>query len=957
MASNVEMIVRVYLGMIIIPLLATGSKIMFKDVRDDCPSACKCRDQEISCNYLPTERDFFVPKWTKLLIIKNAISCEDKYLDRLKNLIIPNQIKIIGKCSKPSSLAGRRLSKLIENSHSLSKYSHPAYTTSCNFDIDLCGWTQLTLVDFFNWTRISGSTTSSSTGPTNDHTLKNSLGYYLYTESSWPRKPGEYADLMSPPLATASNSSVVEIKFYYHAYGSSLGKLQIYAMYPRIKQSIYPIKNVSFYSLNSWRSFSTTFRPLHNPYRVIIRGVVGSSFKSDIAIDDIFVSASEKQCYTRNNDVYRGSTSTTQSGLTCQSWSSQYPHSHPFTPSNYSNSDLISNYCRNPGGVRNGPWCYTISSHHSWEYCNIQLCASPPSSTAEYPLGVRYPVALVNLDDGNLNVGRVVIYHNGRWGTICKTGLSNQIMGLFCQQAGLGNSGSPQNGIVNNNHGFMWLDSNSISCSSNATSLIHCFMGPWGSTCGHTNDLWLMCSGPSPILPPIPSSYQLSLRGGYNYSSGRIDVNYNGQPGIMCSTSWDIYTADVVCRQLGYVGAYSCNSTAISRPSGLTAKISYIRCNGYEPTIDGCTIATSNSICQSSNINVVSCRPGSPKTDNYNEPEDCSFQNGFCGWTTIGPVTWIWYPNEVGHFNPFSTPSDIPFLYVYRPSSGSAPISALLTSPLFTEESSEQYITFDYIVTGTAFDYLEISYKLSSGMENIIYQHRIDTTVSTWTIASTDKIDTDESFTIKIMCRSVSTSTGSVASAIGIRRINFQDENSKHGRFLNIPGIAVGCAIGIIIIIFIILYVYKRSQQRQSVNTVVTPSNIQRQTTRIINSEPSNSRIDTTATNNLASTTISKRVINSASAPVTSAAQSSGVIYPAPCGISNSGNRVNQFGSNTCFHSSELPHSVNCNVNPVMPFPMTSTVTVSFTDPPPNYEIAMQQQNNEHETQQCSNRT
>ncbi|EDV28719.1 uncharacterized protein TRIADDRAFT_10520, partial [Trichoplax adhaerens] len=89
------------------------------------------------------------------------------------------------------------------------------------------------------------------------------------------------------------------------------------------------------------------------------------------------------QCYTRNNDVYRGSTSTTQSGLTCQSWSSQYPHSHPFTPSNYSNSDLISNYCRNPGGVRNGPWCYTISSHHSWEYCNIQLCASPPSSTAE----------------------------------------------------------------------------------------------------------------------------------------------------------------------------------------------------------------------------------------------------------------------------------------------------------------------------------------------------------------------------------------------------------------------------------------------------------------------------------------------------------------------------------------------------------------------------------------------
>ncbi|MBN3296723.1 FCGBP protein, partial [Amia calva] len=39
----------------------------------------------------------------------------------------------------------------------------------CNFDKDICGWTQL-LTDSFNWMRLRGSTPSSLTGPSFDHT-------------------------------------------------------------------------------------------------------------------------------------------------------------------------------------------------------------------------------------------------------------------------------------------------------------------------------------------------------------------------------------------------------------------------------------------------------------------------------------------------------------------------------------------------------------------------------------------------------------------------------------------------------------------------------------------------------------------------------------------------------------------------------------------------------------------
>ena len=41
----------------------------------------------------------------------------------------------------------------------------------------------------------------------------------------------------------------------------------------------------------------------------------------------------------------------------------------------YPNSDLTSNYCRNPDGEPNGPWCYTTDSKKRWEYCGIPKCS------------------------------------------------------------------------------------------------------------------------------------------------------------------------------------------------------------------------------------------------------------------------------------------------------------------------------------------------------------------------------------------------------------------------------------------------------------------------------------------------------------------------------------------------------------------------------------------------------
>ena len=34
------------------------------------------------------------------------------------------------------------------------------------------------------------------------------------------------------------------------------------------------------------------------------------------------------------------------------------------------------NYCRNPDGESQGPWCYTTDPKSRWEYCHVPMCDS-----------------------------------------------------------------------------------------------------------------------------------------------------------------------------------------------------------------------------------------------------------------------------------------------------------------------------------------------------------------------------------------------------------------------------------------------------------------------------------------------------------------------------------------------------------------------------------------------------
>lgn len=75
---------------------------------------------------------------------------------------------------------------------------------------------------------------------------------------------------------------------------------------------------------------------------------------------------------TKLGKEYVGLKNVTISGLTCQAWSSQYPHKHTLSDNEVLRRSR--NYCRNPDGEPEGPWCYTTNNRTRWQYCGIPSC-------------------------------------------------------------------------------------------------------------------------------------------------------------------------------------------------------------------------------------------------------------------------------------------------------------------------------------------------------------------------------------------------------------------------------------------------------------------------------------------------------------------------------------------------------------------------------------------------------
>ncbi|KAJ7324432.1 hypothetical protein JRQ81_017452 [Phrynocephalus forsythii] len=142
--------------------------------------------------------------------------------------------------------------------------------------------------------------------------------------------------------------------------------------------------------------------------------------------------------------------------------------------------------------------------------------------------------------------GRVEVYHDGSWGTICDDQWDDKDAEVVCRQLGL--SGSPK--AVSWAHfgqgsGPILLDD--VECSGNEFSLDQCKKSSWGEhNCDHIEDAGVTCD-------PLAEG-TIRLAGGNNPNEGRVEVYHNGGWGCVCDDGWTGSTAQVACRQLGFSG-------------------------------------------------------------------------------------------------------------------------------------------------------------------------------------------------------------------------------------------------------------------------------------------------------------------------------------------------------------------------------------------------------------------
>ncbi|XP_040399015.1 antigen WC1.1-like [Cygnus olor] len=201
--------------------------------------------------------------------------------------------------------------------------------------------------------------------------------------------------------------------------------------------------------------------------------------------------------------------------------------------------------------------------------CNASLTESTPSAGIMEDVGaVCQGSRRVRLADGaGRCAGRVEIYYQGRWGTVCDDAWDLADADVVCQQLGCGGAveaaGSARFG---EGSGQIWLDG--VNCSGAEAALWDCPAEAWGQhNCGHKEDAGVVCS----------EFMALRLENS-DGCSGRLQVFYNGTWGSVCSNSMTTETVSLVCKELGCGNEGNQETTSIYAKLPGTAWLDHVEC-------------------------------------------------------------------------------------------------------------------------------------------------------------------------------------------------------------------------------------------------------------------------------------------------------------------------------------------------------------------------------------------
>ncbi|KAL0994782.1 hypothetical protein UPYG_G00127080 [Umbra pygmaea] len=209
--------------------------------------------------------------------------------------------------------------------------------------------------------------------------------------------------------------------------------------------------------------------------------------------------------------------------------------------------------------------------------------------------------AAIRVVNGNSSCqGRVEVFHNNIWGTVCDDDWDLDNAVVACRELGCGHAiAAKALAFFGYGSGPILLDN--VDCEGNERRLEDCFHLGWGQhNCGHHEDAGVMCAPfqlidiqmtERPTVPTSPPLREGTVRvvGGQHRCEGRVEMFSGARWGTVCDDAWDMPDAKVVCNQLGCGNVVAAHVESFFGPGSGAILLDNLKCRGSEASLQQCS--------------------------------------------------------------------------------------------------------------------------------------------------------------------------------------------------------------------------------------------------------------------------------------------------------------------------------------------------------------------------------
>ncbi|MGH0116687.1 UNVERIFIED_CONTAM: hypothetical protein FKN15_021235 [Acipenser sinensis] len=189
-----------------------------------------------------------------------------------------------------------------------------------------------------------------------------------------------------------------------------------------------------------------------------------------------------------------------------------------------------------------------------------------------------------------LGEGRVEMLREGKWGTVCDHQWDLVSASVVCRELGYGTAKEAMRGAYMG-QGLGPIHMNAVQCSGHERSITECYFQDLATRgCTHYSDASVRCN-----VPKMGLDSKIRLAGGSSPGEGRVEVLMEvggqklwGKWGTVCDHQWDLVSASVVCRELGYGTAKEAMRGAYMGQGLGPIHMNAVQCSGHERSITEC---------------------------------------------------------------------------------------------------------------------------------------------------------------------------------------------------------------------------------------------------------------------------------------------------------------------------------------------------------------------------------